>query len=110
MGNVEKMSKGIQFPNIECQLVLFLDLTLNTVFDHINCRDVALLGRVWRIGRVDTFRPKGHWFDSRLTRHLGTMGKSVTHNCLWRSSVKFGNSIRAVFGAPLSSGGLEDAL
>src|SRR6218665_910140 len=76
MGNVEKMSKGIQFPNIECQLVLFLDLTLNTVFDHINCRDVALFGRVWRIGRVDTFRPKGHWFDSRLSRHLGTMRNS----------------------------------
>jgi len=28
-------------------------------------------GRVWRIGRVDAFRPKGYRFDSRSNRHVG---------------------------------------
>ena len=68
------------------------------------------MGHVWRIGWVDTFRPKGHEFDSRSSRHVGTLGKSFTHNCLWRFGVKFRHIIRAVLGAPLSSSGLEEAL
>ena len=48
------------------------------------------LGRVWCIGRVDAFRPKGHGFDSRSSRHLGTLGKYFIHSCLWRFGVKFG--------------------
>ena len=43
--------------------------------------------RGWRIGRVDAFRPKSHGFDSRSNRHVGTMGKSFTHSCLWRSEI-----------------------
>ena len=35
---------------------------------------------VWRIGRVDGLRPKGHGFDSRSSRHVGTLGKSLAHN------------------------------
>ena len=70
----------------------------------------ALVGSVWRIGRVDAFRSKGHEFDSRSSRHVGTLGKSKTHNCLWRFGVKFRHSIRAVSGTPLSSSGLEEAL
>src|SRR6218665_3823865 len=62
----------------------------------------------WRFGRVDTFRPKGHGFDSRSSRHVGTLSKSFTHICLWRFGVKFRHSIRAVSGA--SSRGLEEAL
>ena len=70
-----------------------------------------LPGRVWSIGRVDTFRLKGHGFDSRSSHHVGTLGKSFTHRCLWRFGVKFRHSIRAVSGAPLSStGGLEEML
>ena len=34
--------------------------------------------RVWRIGRVDAFRPKGHGFDSHSSRHVGPLGKSFT--------------------------------
>ena len=47
------------------------------------------VGHVWRIGRVDAFLPKGHGFDSRSSRHAGTLGKSFTHNCLFRFGVKF---------------------
>src|SRR6218665_1689166 len=60
-------------------------------------------GRVWRTGRVDAFRPKGHGFDSRFSHHVVTLGKSFTHSCLWRIGVKFRHSIRAVPEAPLSS-------
>jgi len=59
---------------------------------------------------VDVFRPKGHGFDSRSSRHIGTLGKFFTHSCLWRFGVKFRHCIRAVSGAPLSSRGLEEAL
>ena len=45
-------------------------------------------GRGWRIGRVDTFRPKGHGLDSRSSHHVGTLGKSFTHSCLQRFGVK----------------------
>ena len=43
-------------------------------------------------------------------RHVGTLGKSFTHSCLWRFGVKLRHSIRAVSGAPLSNSGLEEAL
>jgi len=43
-------------------------------------------------------------------RHVGTLRKSVTRSCLWRSGVKLRHSIRAVSGAPLSSSGLEEML
>ena len=68
------------------------------------------MGRVWRIGRVDAFRPKGQGFDSRPNRHVVTLGKSFTRSCLWHFGVKFRHSILAVSGAPLSSSGLEEAL
>src|SRR6218665_1827864 len=71
---------------------------------------IIIVGRVWRIGRVDTFRPKDHGFDYRSSRHVRTLGKYFTHSCLWRFGVKFRCSIRAVSGAPLSSSGLEEAL
>jgi len=28
------------------------------------------VGRVWRIRRVEAFRPKGHGFDYRSSRHV----------------------------------------
>ena len=64
---------------------------------------------MWHIGRVDAFHPKGHGFDARSSRHVGTSGKSLTHNCLWRFGVKLQHGIRAVSGASLSSS-LEEAL
>ena len=68
------------------------------------------VGRWWLIGKVDAFRPKGHGFDTRTSRHVGTMGRSFIHSCQRRFCVKFRHSIRSVSGAPLSSGGLEEAL
>ena len=38
----------------------------------------------WRFGRVNAFPPKGRGFESRSSRHVGTLGKSFTHSCLWR--------------------------
>src|SRR6218665_2846988 len=32
-------------------------------------------------------RPKGHGFDSHSSRPVGTLGKSLTHSCLWRFGV-----------------------
>ena len=71
---------------------------------------MSLWGRVWRIGRVDAFRPNGHGFDSRFSRQIRTFGKSFTHSCLWRFGLKFRHSIRAVSKAPLSCSGLEEAI
>jgi len=62
------------------------------------------VGREWRIGKVDTFRPKGHGIYRRSSRHVGTL----TYSCLLRFGVKFRHS--AVSGAPLSSSMLEEAL
>src|SRR6218665_3585341 len=78
----------------------------------VNVIDVILIncGTWWRFGRVDHFRAKGHGFDSRSSRQVGTFGKFLTHNCLWRFGVKFRHSIRSVSGAPLRSRGLEEAL
>src|SRR6218665_584044 len=52
-----------------------------------------------------------HWL-SRHSLVRKVMGKSLTHNCLWRFGVKFRHSIRAVSGAPPSSPswGLKEAL
>src|SRR6218665_3689119 len=64
----------------------------------------------WLIFRVDVYRPKGRGFDSRSSRHVGTLGKSFARSCPWRFCVKLRHSIRAVLGAPLSSRELEEAL
>ena len=70
----------------------------------------ALATRV-SVGRGgDTFQPEDRGFESRSSRHVGTLGKSFTCNCLLRFSVKLRHSIRAVSGALLSSSGLEEAL
>ena len=70
----------------------------------------TFVGHVWLIGRDDTFRPKGHGFDSRSSRHVGTLGKFLTHNYLWRFGVKLRHSICAMSVAPMSSSGLEEVL
>ena len=67
-------------------------------------------GTWWRIGNVDTCRPEGRGFESRSSRHVGTLGKSLTRSCLWCFGVKHRHSIRAVSGALLSSSGLETEL
>src|SRR6218665_24580 len=69
-----------------------------------------IVGHVWRTGRVDAFCPKSHGFESRSSRHVGTLGKSLTHSCLWRLGVKLRHKIRAVLGVLLSRSGLEEDL
>jgi len=49
----------------------------------------------WIISRFDTFRPKGREFESRASRHVGTVGKSFPRSCLWRFGLKLRHSIRA---------------
>ena len=39
-------------------------------------------GAWFLIGRIDAYRPKGREFDSRSSRHVGTLGKSFTYSCL----------------------------
>src|SRR6218665_3306852 len=70
----------------------------------------VVCGTRWHIGRVDAFQPKGRGFESRSSRHIGTLGKSLTRNCLWYFGVKLQHSIRAVSGALLSSRGLEEVI
>ena len=64
----------------------------------------------WLFGRFVAFRVKGHGFEYRSNRHIGTLGKSFTRSCLWHFGVKLRCSIRAVSGAPLNSSALEEAL
>ena len=98
------MSGSPTSPSIQCSMgssPVGVQYTFNYKFP---CVSVQVAQSVWRIGRVDAFRPKGHVFDSRSNRHVGTLVKSLTHNyCLWRFGVKFRHSIRAVSGPPLSS-------
>src|SRR6218665_2908795 len=51
------------------------------------------------IGRFDAFHPKGRGFESRSSRHVGTLGKSFTRSYLWQFGVKLRHSIRAVGSA-----------
>jgi len=65
------------------------------------------------IGRFEAFRLNVCGFNSRSSRHVGTLGKSFNHSCLWRFGMKLWHSIRAVTavsGAPPSSSGLEEVL
>ena len=39
-------------------------------------------GTWWRIGWGDYSQPEGRGFDSRSSRHVGTLGKSFTCSCL----------------------------
>src|SRR6218665_2369078 len=67
-----------------------------------------IYGTLWRIGKDEAFRTEGRGFESRSSRHIGTLGKSLTRSCLWRFGVKLRNSLRAVSGTLLSSSGLQE--
>ena len=43
-------------------------------------------GTWWRIGWGDYSQPEGRGFDSRPSRHVGTLGKSFTCSCLCASA------------------------
>jgi len=52
---------------------------------HLNTC-MSPLGTWWRLGWVDYFQPEGRGFDSRSSRHVGTLGKSFTCSCLCASA------------------------
>src|SRR6218665_4071227 len=58
-----------------------LCLTQSTYWPPL-AKKSRFVGHVSHIGRVDAFRQKGHGFDSRSGHHVGTLGKSLTHNFL----------------------------
>src|SRR6218665_3506162 len=100
--------------------VLLLSIHLSRIYIVNQCKEgqlsfvilctSAYMGRMWRIGRDNAFRPKGRGFDTRSSRQVGTLGKFLTHNCLWRFGVKLRHSICAMSVAPMSSSGLEEVL
>ena len=53
----------------------------------------SLCGTWWRLGWDDDFQPEGRGFDSRSSRHVGTLGKFFTCSCLctspWNSDTVF---------------------
>ena len=53
----------------------------------------TISGALWLVGRFGAFRPKGRGFESRSSRHEGTLGKSFTCSCLWRIGVKLRHGI-----------------
>src|SRR6218665_533123 len=57
----------------------------------------------WRLGCVDSFQPEGRGFDSRSSRHVGTLGKSFTCSCLCASARNSDTVSMLWSGAPLSS-------
>src|SRR6218665_1785747 len=95
-------------PNFTGQLYFIFKLHTKHIFTvyikHINWWGVVAH---WLSRRVSS---EGSWFDFHYSHHVGTLGKSFARSCLWRIGVKLRHSIRAVSGAPLSSGGLEEAL
>src|SRR6218665_2538365 len=62
----------------------------------------------WLVGRFVAFHPKGRGFESRSSRHVGTLGKSFTHSCLWRFGVKLRHSYSRL--SVLCRSGLQEAL
>ena len=88
-------------------LQLSFSVLVSTVFQSFA---QYMCGAWWLIGRFDAFRPKGRRFESRSSRHVGTLDKSFTRNCLWRFDVKLRHSSHAVSGTPLISSGFEEAL
>jgi len=73
-----------------------LMIRLTQILDTSPSRYSSLgCGAWWFIGRFGAFRPKGRGFISSSIRHVRTLGKSFTRNCLWRFSVKLRHSIRA---------------
>ena len=92
--------------------ICWLGKCVDVLLEHKAFTCSSTSGAWWRIGWFVAFGPKGRGFESRSSRHVGILGKSITRCCLWRFGVKLRHSrpIRAVSGALLISGGLEEAL
>ena len=66
---------------------LVLNFFHNVIYFSLVC------GTWWRLGWDDDFQPEGCGFDSRSSRHVGTLGKSFTCSCLcasaWNSDTQY---------------------
>src|SRR6218665_1484310 len=60
----------------------FHSLKISVFLIVISALIVISCGAWWHTGRVDAFRPEGRGFEYRSSRHVGTLGKSFTCNCL----------------------------
>src|SRR6218665_3870889 len=113
--------KKFLHPQLKLGLITQLHKTKNKIltnlkiFDYIQKTTSSLklkhiTGTWWRIVRVEAFQPEDCGFESRSSRHIGTLRKSLTHSCLWRYGVKLRHSILALSGPLLGSTGIEEAL
>jgi len=48
------------------------------------CTSFIHCGMRWLVGRFNAYCPKVRGFKSSSVRYVGTLGKSFTHNCMWR--------------------------
>ena len=48
--------------------------------DNANKASVIICGAWWLIGGFVAFRPNGRGFESRSSRHVGTLSKFLVHN------------------------------
>ena len=65
------------------------------VWDYVHTTEH---GAWWRIGWVNASELEGRGFESRSSRHVGTLGKSFTYSCLLRLGISDTVSI-AVIGS-----------
>ena len=47
----------------------------------------------WLSGRVGALCPQGRKFESRSSRHVGTLGESFTRSCLWRFACVYSDTV-----------------
>ena len=71
-----------------CGIGWTIDSTLLVDTGQCPCfkEEATRCGTWWRIGWFDDFHPDGRGFDSRSSRHVGTLGKSFTRSCLCSSA------------------------
>src|SRR6218665_56641 len=103
--------KTLLYKTMSKTIIPFFSYTCICMYvSMLKCRYAFGRGGSLDIGRFDAFRPQGCGFESCSGRHVGNFDKSFTRSCLWCFDVKLRHSIRAESRAPLSSGGLEEAL
>jgi len=91
-----------------CRVSCWFHASWCTRFAEVSrhCMESINCGAWWLIGSFVAFRPKGREFESCSSRHVVTLGKSVTRSCLCLFDVKLQHSIHAVLGGPLNGSGL----
>src|SRR6218665_1998027 len=57
---------------------IYIHTHTHTAGLHGDSGEQVSCGTWWLTDRFDAFRPKGRGFESRSSRHVGTLGKSFT--------------------------------